>query len=169
MAKIDIQKFKRRAYRKKAGLAKFLKKLGNSKIKGLTKTVVEIDKQVWQEVGCLDCANCCKKMTPTYTRKDVVRISKHLGMSYQQFFDKWLEKRKDGDITNKSNPCQFLGKDNKCSIYEIRPDDCAGFPHIVRKDFKYQAKEKTFTNNLTHCPATLRFVEKLQEAVEADL
>ena len=127
------------------------------------------DKAVWEEVSCTSCANCCKTMTPTYTRKDVNRISKHFNLTYQQFYDKWLKTDKNKDIVNKSTPCQFLGKNNMCTIYEIRPTDCAEFPHFVRRDFMYQVEEKTYLNNITHCPATLVFVEKIKAAIEADL
>ena len=169
MAKVDIQKYKRRSYRKKKDLSKFLKKLAKSKPKGILKRVAAADKAVWEEVSCLSCANCCKTMTPTYTRKDVNRISKHFKMTYDQFYDKWLKTDENKDIVNKSTPCQFLGKNNMCSIYEIRPDDCAGFPHFIRRDFMYQVEEKTYINNISHCPATLVFVEKMKELVEADL
>lgn len=169
MGKIDIAKFKRQSKKKKPVLAKFLRKLGKSTTKGILKVAKEAEAATWKEVQCLDCGNCCKQMTPTYTRKDILRIAAHFNMTYQEFFDKWLEKRRDGDITNKKNPCQFLGKDNKCSIYAIRPDDCAGFPHLYRRDIRYQATEKTYTNNLDFCPATLSFVEKMQAALEADL
>lgn len=166
MAKLDPDKYRRRAYRKKKTLVAFLKKVGNSKKPGVLKVVAEADKETWKDVACLDCANCCKKMTPTYTRKDINRIAAHLGMTYQQYFDKYLKYDAHKDIVNKSTPCHFLGKDHKCSIYAIRPDDCAGFPHFVRKDFRYQVKEKTFNQNLTLCPATLVFVEKLHERMD---
>lgn len=170
MAKLDIDRYRRRAYRKKKVLVKFLNKLGKSKKPGILKQAAAANDAAFSEVACLDCANCCKKMTPTYSRKDVNRISAHFGMTYQQFFDKWL-KVEDGskDIINKSTPCQFLGKGNKCSIYDIRPLDCAEFPHFVRKDFRYQVREKVFHQNVTYCPATLVFVEKLKESIEADL
>ncbi len=170
MAKLNIDRYKRRAYRKKKVLVKFLNKLGKSKERGILKQAAAANDAAFSEVACLDCANCCKKMTPTYSRKDVNRISAHFNMTYKEFFDKWL-KVEDGskDIINKSTPCQFLGKGNKCSIYDIRPLDCAEFPHFVRKDFRYQVREKVFHQNMTYCPATLVFVEKLKESIEADL
>jgi Fe-S-cluster containining protein len=169
MAEINIKTYQRRASRKKKELTKFLKQVGKSTTKGILKLTAAAGKDAWQDVSCLDCANCCKRMTPTYTRKDVNRIAKHFKMTYQQFYDKWLTVDDNKDIINQSLPCQFLGRDNKCSIYAIRPDDCAGFPHFDRKDFRYQAKEKTYTANLALCPATLVFVEKLQEKINGDL
>lgn len=168
MAKFNVEKYRRRAYRKKKKLAQFLKRVGKSPVKGLLKQTAAIDKEVWKEVHCLDCANCCKKMTPTYTRKDINRIAGYFKMTYKAFYDKWLKTDENKDIINKSTPCQFLGKDNKCSIYSIRPADCHEFPHTLKRDFRYQAKEKTYTNNLTFCPATLVFVEKLQKALESE-
>ncbi len=108
-------------------------------------------------------------MTPTYNRSDIYRIAGHLKMTYQEFYDKWLMVDESKDIVNKSRPCQFLGKDNKCSIYAIRPKDCAEFPHFIRKDFRYQVQEKVFQQNMKFCPATLVFVENLHAALDAEL
>lgn len=168
MSKFSVAAHTRRAAKNKLKLRAFLRKLGQSKIQ-LNRYAKQADKEVWQEIDCLDCANCCKKMTPTYTKKDVNRIAKHLNMTYQQYFDKYLYIDDNKDIINRKTPCQFLGKDHKCTIYEIRPDDCRGFPHTNRKDIRYQVQEKTYANNLTYCPATLIFVEKLQAAVAGKL
>ncbi|MBL0308688.1 MAG: YkgJ family cysteine cluster protein [Bacteroidetes bacterium] len=169
MAEINIQKYTRRASRKKKELGRFLVRLGKKPFKGLLKQVNIAEKETWKEINCMECANCCKKMTPTYNRKDILRIAKHFKMTYKQFFDKWLIIDKNKDIINQSIPCQFLGKDNLCTIYDIRPLDCADFPHFNRRDFRYQAAEKTYTQNMVYCPATLVLVEKLKEQIEADL
>jgi Fe-S-cluster containining protein len=165
----DFDKFRKRAYRKKKALAAFLKKFKRKEPAGLQKLIKQADAETWQEVACLDCAACCKRMTPTFTRTDIKRISAHFGMTSKQFYDKWLAHDDNGDVVNENQPCQFLGKDNKCSIYSIRPSDCAGFPHFVRKDFAHQAAEGVYTNNLHRCPATLIFVEKLEKAVATGL
>ena len=107
-------------------------------------------------------------MTPTYTKEDIKRISAHFNQTPQQFSDKWLiyEKR-DKDWQNKKQPCQFLNlKDNKCSIYEIRPVDCSGFPHLPkRKMLDYMHVHK---QNIEYCPATYKLVEKMEEFMEPD-
>jgi len=96
----------------------------------------EIDKEVWQDVDCLSCANCCKKMTPTFTPKDIKRIAAHMGMSANAFKEKWLYfDKKDKDWMNKKQPCQFLDlQTNMCSIYAVRPADCAGFSAFDKKE-----------------------------------
>jgi Fe-S-cluster containining protein len=62
---------------------------------------------------------------------------------------------------NISKPCQFLNlKSNKCSIYEVRPADCAGFPHLTkRKMTEYIHVHK---QNIDYCPATYKMVEKMK-------
>lgn len=169
MTKFPIETFRRRAYRKKKKLQIFLGKIAKTRSRSLLKTVAETDKEVWKEISCLECANCCKKMTPTYNRHDISRIAGHFKMTSREFYDKWLTKDDAGDTINKSTPCQFLGKDNRCTIYSIRPKDCAEFPHFLHKDFRYQAKEKVYNGNMTYCPATLVFVEKLQAKIESEL
>ena len=75
---------------------------------------------------------------------------------------KWLYyDRKDKDWMNKQQPCQFLDLNtNMCSIYAVRPADCAGFPHLTkRKMVNYMHVHK---QNIAYCPATYRMVEKMK-------
>jgi Fe-S-cluster containining protein len=67
---------------------------------------------------------------------------------------------------NKSIPCQFLGSDNKCGIYEVRPADCAEFPHHHKQPFDNY--NDTFTQNLSYCPATYNLVQRLKKRVEKE-
>lgn len=135
--------------------------------RGLLKTNAEVGAETWSEVDCLDCANCCKKMTPTFKKSEVKRIATHVGLTEKEYFEKYLMVDKDnGDIVNKSTPCQHLNlKDNKCGVYEIRPADCRLFPHFQRKDFNDISY--VIADNVPRCPATLVFVEKLMERVTA--
>ena len=124
---------------------------------------VKAANKVWDEVNCLSCANCCKVMTPTYTNADLKRISAHLEISVDEMKARWLKKeRGSGDWVNKSTPCQFLDlKTNLCSIYEVRPADCAGFPHLNKRkvtDYIHVHKQ-----NIDECPATFKMVERMEE------
>jgi uncharacterized protein len=104
-------------------------------------------------------------MSPTYTGSDMKRIATHLNMSIDEFKIKYLYKDKQGDWLNKQQPCQFLNlEDNKCSIYPIRPRDCAGFPHHTKRrmvDYMHVYKQ-----NIEYCPATYRMVEKMRETIQ---
>ena len=163
---MDLKKFRITAARKRKPLTAFLKKLDKIVPEDMPALVAKVDATVWKDVNCMECANCCKTMTPTFTKADVKRISAHLEMKPKEFMDKWLVKEKDsGDWVNTTQPCQFLDG-NICSIYEVRPADCAEFPHHNKKPFDLY--NDTFTNNLIHCPATLTLVDRLKKAVEKD-
>jgi Fe-S-cluster containining protein len=145
----------------------FLTRLETVKPKGLAAMVKEADKKVWKETDCLDCANCCKTMTPTFTTADIKRISAHLKMTPDAFKEKWLYKeRSTGDWMNRKQPCQFLNlQTNKCSIYSVRPADCAGFPHHTKRQFTEWVH--VYKQNVEYCPATYRLVEKLYQQINS--
>lgn len=163
---MDLKKFRVTAARKKVSLSAFLDKLDTVVPTEMPELVAKAEAEVWNKVNCMECANCCKTMTPTFTTKDVKRIAAHLGMAPKDFKDKWLVKEEEsGDWVNKLQPCQFL-VNNMCSIYEVRPVDCAEFPHHNKKPFDLY--NDTFKNNLVHCPATLELVDRLKKAVEKE-
>jgi len=165
---VNLRSFNQKVRHRKKSYKRFLTRLEKNTPANLDRLTTIVEKEVWQEVDCLTCANCCKTMTPTYTGEDIRRISKHLHMSANAFKKKWLTKDKsNGDWMNKSTPCQFLNlENNKCSIYHVRPVDCAGFPHLPKKkmvDYMHVHKQ-----NIEYCPATFKMVEKLIERIEEE-
>jgi len=161
---MDLEKFKISAARKKKGLRLFLDKVDKLIPEDMPELVARIDEAVWKKVDCLECANCCKTMTPTYTPEDITRISAHFNMSPDQFKKKYVVKEADtGNWVSAEIPCQFLDG-NKCSIYAIRPIDCAEFPHHNKTPFDEYSD--TFRANIIHCPATYLLIDKLKKIVE---
>jgi uncharacterized protein len=163
---VNLRSFKKKFNLNRKALRSFLTRVENNPPRQLHKTMVELDKEVWAQTDCLDCGNCCKKMTPTFTEADIKRIAGHFSITSDEFKKKWLVyEKKEGDWQNVKQPCQFLNlTDNKCSIYAIRPADCAGFPHHTKKtptDYMHVYKQ-----NLEYCPATYRLVEKMQERLK---
>jgi len=159
------RKFQNSVLQHRSRLRRFLSKVENNPPKDLDLLAVIIDKEVWQEIDCLACSNCCRNMTPTYTFKDLQRIAKHLNMTIKAFKEKWLYKNRQGEWMNRNTPCQFLDrKTNMCNIYAIRPADCAEFPHLTKTpmpDYMHVHRQ-----NVQHCPATFKMVEKLMEKVK---
>ena len=159
--KINLRSFRKLAIRNKRRLRNFIGRLEKSKAKNLQLITLEANELAWAETDCLTCANCCKTMTPTFTPKDISRIAAHLNMTKKAFREKWLYKDRSGDWINKKQPCQFLDlKTNLCGIYEVRPQDCAGFPHHSTK--KITEYGHVFRQNVEFCPATYRLVEFMQ-------
>jgi len=166
MDKINLRLFRKKVAENKSSFKRFLTKLEKKPPRSLDILAVAADIEMWKKTDCLSCANCCKTMSPTYTRTDMRRIAAHTGMSVFQFRQKYLRRDRDGDWINKSLPCQFLNPaDNKCTIYEVRPRDCAGFPHHTRKrmiDYMH-----VFKQNIEYCPATYRVVEIMRNKLKS--
>ncbi len=164
MQAVNLRSFRQKVRHNKRGLKSFLTRLGKTPPVGLHKLVDDLEKEVWKDVDCLSCANCCKTMSPTYTQTDIKRISKHFNQTPEEFTKKWLRKDRVGDMLNKTEPCQFLNlEDNKCSIYDIRPADCSGFPHLRKKkmvDYLHVHKQ-----NIECCPATYKLVQRMEESL----
>jgi Fe-S-cluster containining protein len=160
---INIKAFTRKSARNKKKYTTFLKGLHSRKVRGLTPLAKKLDKLAFKEIDCLKCANCCKTMSPTWKPADIKRASDHLKITPQAFRKKWLYKDETGDWLNTNTPCQFLGKDNKCKIYLIRPYDCKGFPHMHHTDFL--VGREVNIPNMTSCPAVYNVIENMYKIV----
>lgn len=134
----------------------FLKKANKNKV---LQKLPDLHEEAFEKIDCLQCANCCRNYSPRFKMPDIKRIAKHLRMKESQFIDVYLNLDTDGDYVVKSSPCPFLGDDNKCSIYEERPRDCARYPY-TNEDVLIKQPNLTLAN-VTICPAMHYVMEKL--------
>lgn len=139
----------------------YKKFLARAPLKKLVPRLAGISQQVYQRHDCLSCAACCKNYSPRFKAPDLKRISKYLSMKETELMDLYLYRDEDGDYVMKTTPCAFLGPDNRCGIYEVRPSDCQRFPYID-EDVFLKRKELTLTN-LSFCPIAQDMLEKLME------
>lgn len=130
----------------------------------ILKQLPRLHEEAFEKINCLECANCCKNYSPRFKTPDVKRISKHLGLKESEFIDRYLKVDEDGDFVVKSTPCPFLGSDNYCSIYEVRPSDCARFPY-TDEDIIVKRQALTLKNS-TFCPIVFYVLDKLTELVD---
>ena len=124
----------------------------------IDRVVHELHDEVFEEVDCLACANCCKTTSPLMRDRDVDRLAKHLRMKPSAFTDQYVHIDEDGDWVFNGAPCPFLGADNYCSVYEARPNACREYPHTDRKKFR-QLFSLTLKNTEV-CPAVVEIVER---------
>lgn len=162
---IDIEKYHQLALQRQAEHQKFLAALKKKPPKPLDKIVQDIHQEVFQEIDCTSCANCCKDLGPDLTEADIVKIAKLFRMKLATFEKTYLRVDEDGDKVFQSMPCPFLGGDNLCSIYDVRPKACREFPHTDRKKI-YQINHLTLKNTLI-CPAAYEFVERLRKRLDS--
>lgn len=115
--------------------------------------------EVFEEIDCLQCANCCTTTSPIITERDVQRISKQLGMKAAEFTQKYVFLDSDQEYAFKQTPCAFLGEDKYCGIYTSRPKACSEFPHTNQTN--QIGILKLTETNATICPAVARIFENL--------
>lgn len=143
--KDDLKRFKN--YLQRADKNKVLRQLPH------------LHEEAFATIDCLQCAACCKNYSPRFKTPDVKRISKHLGLKESVFIDTYLNVDEEGDFVVKTTPCPFLGNDNACSIYEVRPSDCARFPY-TDEDVLVRRQPLTL-KNASFCPITFFVLDKL--------
>jgi Fe-S-cluster containining protein len=141
----------------------FFTKLKKKTPKNLDYIMQDLHEKEFKKTDCLTCANCCKTTGPLFTDKDVQRISKHFKMKPQQFISEFLRVDEENDYVLQSVPCTFLGADNYCSIYDVRPKACAEFPHTDRK--KFQQISDITLKNMPICPAAFNIVEEMKKRI----
>lgn len=142
---------------------KFFAKLKKKPPKNLDYIMQELHDAEFNRTDCLKCANCCKTTGPLFTNADIERISKHFRLKPQRFIETYLRLDEENDYVLKEVPCAFLGADNYCSIYEVRPKACREFPHTDRKKF-HQISNLTL-KNVAICPAAFNIVEEMKKLV----
>lgn len=161
---MNFQKLKQNALEKHKENLKFFEKLKQKPPKNLDYIANDCHEEAFSETDCLSCANCCKTTGPLFTTADIERISKFLKMKVQAFTEKFLRTDEDGDLVFKEMPCPFLGADNYCHIYEVRPKACREYPHTDRKKI-YQIAKITLKNTEI-CPIAYNVVEKMKEKIK---
>jgi len=127
------------------------------------KKLPELHAEAFEKIDCLQCAACCKNYSPRFKTPDVKRISKHLRQKESDFIETYLRVDEDGDFVVKQTPCPFLGTDNYCTIYSVRPSDCARFPYT---DEDVLIKRQALTlKNASFCPIVFHVLDRLTETM----
>jgi len=159
--KIDLEQLKLKAQKSEKENKAFFARLKKKKPKDLDDNVSELHDEVFEEIDCLECANCCKSISPVVTAKDIDRLAKHFKMKSSDFIDQYLYMDSDGDYVFQETPCPFLMPDNYCMVYEWRPKACREYPHTDRRKF-HQILNITLKN--THyCPTVYEVIERLKK------
>ena len=150
--------------RKKAN-KKLFRKIRKINPSDLERVMKNLHHEVFDRINCLECANCCKSISPFLIDKDIQRIAKFLKIKPSEFVSRYLKEDEEGDFVFNNSPCPFLMDDNYCSIYEVRPRACREYPHTDRKRI-VQILDLTLKNTSV-CPAVFEMVEELHEEYDS--
>lgn len=151
-----MMEWQKTAKENKKKYAQYLKRCDQRKV---IRLLPELHQQTFAKIDCLQCANCCKNHSPRFKIPDIKRIAKHLRLKEGELIQRYLRLDEDNDYVMQQQPCSFLGTDNYCSIYEVRPSDCARYPYT---DEDVLLKRPALTlKNTEVCPAVFTILEKL--------
>ena len=118
------------------------------------------------QIDCTECANCCRVSEVGITDRDVDKLAKFIGVTRQEFLRDSTQRDEDDDLILKRTPagCVFL-KDNLCTVYEARPQNCANFPHLVRGSGSIASRMWQFVDRAEFCPIVYNWMEKVKEDI----
>lgn len=157
---MELDRFRETAKKRSAENKKFLNGLRKKDSRKVDDLFHRVHDEVFEEIDCLTCANCCKTTSPIFYQTDIERVAKALRMKPGDFVETYLRVDEDKDYVLKSSPCPFLDQDNYCKVYDDRPKACREYPHTNRKKI-VQIMELTHKNTLV-CPAVLEMVERMK-------
>lgn len=158
---MDLERFREKSTNKAKENKKFLSSLTRKNPRQLDHEFHTLHEEVFAEIDCLTCANCCKTTSPIFYQTDIERVAKALRIKPGEFIEQYLRVDEDKDYVLKSSPCPFLDGDNYCKVYESRPKACREYPHTNRKKM-VQIMDLTYKNTLV-CPAVLEMVERIKK------
>jgi len=122
----------------------------------------ELHGQVFQIIDCTRCANCCRTLQPNFTDDDIDRIAGHLGQTREAFIDTFLIwDEEERSYCTKAAPCPLLGEDGRCTVYDVRPEACRGYPYTDKKDFVQHTMSRAAA--AVTCPAAFAIIEGMKK------
>lgn len=142
---------------------KLVKKLRAKKPKNLDVVIHKLHDEVFDEIDCLECGNCCRSLGPRVLMKDIERLSKQMRLKPNDFIETYLRVDEDNDYVFKEMPCPFLGHDNYCFVYGSHPKACQEYPHTDEK--KMVKHLSLMLKNCSTCPVVYLVFEGLKKRV----
>ncbi len=130
----------------------------------LDSVVREVTDDVWEQIDCTKCANCCKSLQIEVNKEDIRRLAAKFSMTPQQFTRKYVLTGTDNSKYFAAMPCPFLGSDNRCTVYDVRPAACRDYPFLN----KYGFRTRTFMmiESTAVCPIVFNVWDALKDRLK---
>jgi uncharacterized protein len=157
---INPEDLKILAEKSKSSTVKFFSRWKKRPPAGLDDMVHELHEKAFEQINCLECANCCRTLGPRITSRDIEKLAGFLKIRESKFAEKYTRIDEDGDYVFQQLPCPFIDSSNYCLVYEARPKACREYPHTEQRKF-HKILDLTVKNTFI-CPAVYEIVEKLK-------
>jgi len=154
----DLEKIKALGALREEENQRFRAFLKNRNVHKTDLLVQRLNHEIAPHVDCTACGNCCRNLSPYLTKEDLKHLAEGTQLPIEEVIANYTETDEYG-LSLKHLPCCFL-KDNKCTIYQQRPETCSSFPHLDKPDFNSRAR-RTF-DNYSICPIIFNVLERLK-------
>jgi Fe-S-cluster containining protein len=125
-----------------------------------------IAEEIEGKIDCRACANCCRVAETDVTGRDILRLSKYLGIKPDRFIEQYTTtsafEQNEPILRRRETGCIFL-EGNDCSIYDARPDTCRDFPHLIRGAGSFESRMWQMIDRATYCPIVYNSLEEFKE------
>lgn len=155
-----VEEFFNKKQSLKEDVEQIIKRILAKSPKNLDVQMQELHYKVFEEINCLDCAACCKNLSPAVKDSDIERLSKYLKMKPSALVEKYFKIDSDGDYVFTQSPCPFLDTENYCLVYDARPRACREYPHTDRR--RSLQIIKLTQKNAEVCPAVYHVLKGLK-------
>jgi Fe-S-cluster containining protein len=152
---IQIQRLGEQKFDENHRFRKFLKSRDSS-----DRRLRLIAEKIEEQIDCTECANCCRKATAKLTDRDIERLARYLRIKPAQFLKDYTRETEEEGLVlrHSSDSCVFLDG-NLCTVYEVRPHVCQGFPHTVRGSGSIASRMWQFVDRASYCPIVYHTME----------
>ena len=124
-----------------------------------------IAEEIESNIDCRACANCCRIAETDLNERDVERLARYLGFSPKEFIEQYTTisvfEENETILRRRDNGCIFLSG-NDCTVYEVRPDTCRNFPHLVRGSGSLESRMWHMPDRATYCPIVYNSLEEFK-------
>ncbi len=155
----DFIQLKANAVRNKKAYETLYRHYNGKKIKHLDEDFAQLHLEVFAEIDCLSCGNCCRGLGPRLIPTDIARLAKALNKKEPDFISEFIRRDEDDDLVFKTVQCPFIGDDNYCKVYEYRPKACREYPHT--DSYNMAVIKKATIKNCETCPAVYEMMDRL--------
>jgi uncharacterized protein len=108
----------------------FLKMASHQLVQRVNEVARQAGEEAARQMDCTACAACCRDNLIPMSDEEIVRLAARIGVDRDSFEKQYLVRDDlDHQPALDAQPCPFL-LDNRCTVYEDRPDACKGYPYV---------------------------------------
>lgn len=130
--------------------------------KELDKQFLTIHNEIFPQYDCSKCKNCCKMYSAEISESDIEADAKYLGISTDEFTQKFLKKDRFGlNYVTKNTPCDFFTDNGDCMLGDCKPEACKNYPYTNQPERLFHLLG--FMESVSVCPVAFEICERLKQ------